>query len=236
VTDAPVSPPIGQRGNGTTHGRLIAWCGFVAALATLGYAARFADSGGPADDVLYEWSTAVGGSIQYLIMAAVAIAIGRPLGRAALGLRRPASWGRAAALVVGCLVAIMVAGGILGEFLEAGKEQGLVPDGWDGSRAAPFVANFVVVALLAPIVEEYVFRGVGFSLVSSVTGPAVAVVATALAFGLAHGLVVALPVLSLFGAILGWLRWKSGSLYPPMILHSIFNAGALIVAVTVSSS
>jgi membrane protease YdiL (CAAX protease family) len=78
-------------------------------------------------------------------------------------------------------------------------------------------------------------RGVG-SLISSVAGPAAAIVATALAFGLAHGLVVALPVLSLFGAILGWLRWKTDSLYPPMILHGIFNAGALIVAVTVGAS
>ncbi len=225
----------GERGSGS-HGRLIAWCSFVAALAALGYLARLAGDGEPAADVLYEWSTAIGGGIQYLFMAAIAVAIGRPLDRDAVGLRRPASWGRSAALILGCLVAVAVAGAILGQFLEAGEEQGLVPDGWDGSRAAPFVANFVVVALFAPLVEEYVFRGVGHSLVSSVAGPTVAIVATALAFGLAHGLVVALPVLSLFGAILGWLRWKSGSLYPPMILHGIFNAGALIAAVTVSSS
>jgi membrane protease YdiL (CAAX protease family) len=236
VTDAPVSSPAAEPGNGTTYGRLIAWCGFVAALAALGYAARFADSEGPANDVLFKWSTAIGGAIQYLFMAAVAIAIGRPLGRTALGLHRPASWGRAGALVIGSLVAVLGAGAILGRFLKAGEEQGLVPDGWDGSRAAPFVANFVVVALFAPLVEEYVFRGVGLSLISSVSGPAVAVLATGLAFGLAHGLVVALPVLSLFGAILGWLRWKTASLYPPMILHGIFNAGALIAAVTVSAS
>ena len=30
-----------------------------------------------------------------------------------------------------------------------GDEQGLVPDGWDSGRAAPFVANFIVVALIA---------------------------------------------------------------------------------------
>lgn len=218
------------------HGRLVAWCGFVTALAALGYGARLADSGATADDVLYQWSTAVGGSIQYLVMAVVAVAIGRPLARAVVGARRPASWGRAAALVVAGLVAIVIAGGILGRFLDAGEEQGLVPDGWDGSRAAPFAANFVVVALFAPLVEEYVFRGVGFGLVSSVAGPMVAVLATALAFGLAHGLVLGLPVLTLFGAVLGWLRWKTDSLYPPMILHGIFNAGALIAAVAVSSS
>lgn len=236
MTGGPADSAVEESRRDTSHGRLIAWCIFVAALAALGYAARFTDPGGPADDVLYKWSTAVGGGIQYLFMAAIAIAVGRPLGRTAVGLRRPGSWGRAAGLVFGSLVAILAAGWILGLFLKAGEEQGLVPDGWDGSRAAPFVANFIVVALLAPVVEEYVFRGVGFSLISSVTGPAGVVAATALAFGLAHGLVVALPVLSLFGAILGWLRWKSGSLYPPMILHSIFNAAALIAAVTVGSA
>lgn len=236
MTELPALPPPGGVPAASLRGRLLAWCVFVGALAALGYAARFASQSGPDHDVLYRWSTAVGGAVQYLVMAAVAYAIGRPLGRPLAGLRRPAAWGRAAALVVASLAAITLAGAILGRFLKAGEEQGLVPDGWNGSRAAPFVANFVVVALCAPLVEEYIFRGLGFGLVSAVSGPALAVVVTALAFGLAHGLVVALPVLSLFGAILGWLRWKTDSLYPPMILHGIFNAGALIAAVTLGTS
>lgn len=235
MTDAPLE----QRGNvrsDVIRGRLIAWCGLVGALATLGYAARIADSGGPANDVLYRWSTVIGGLVQYAVMLAIALVIGRPLERAFVGLQRPTSWGRAAALIVACLGAIVVAGAILGRFLKAGEEQGLVPDGWDASRAAPFLANFVVVALVAPVVEEYIFRGLGFGLVSAVSGPVVAIVVTGLAFGLAHGLVVALPVLALFGAILAWLRWQSDSLYPPMLLHAIFNAGALIAAVTVGAT
>ena len=93
--------------------------------------------------------------------------------------------------------------------LEAGEEQGLVPDGWDSSRAAPFVANFVVVALVAPIVEELTYRGLGFAAVRDSFGVIAAVVVTSLAFGLAHGLVVALPVLTIFGAILAWLRFST---------------------------
>ena len=64
-------------------------------------------------------------------------------------------------------------------------------------------------------------------------GAAAAIVVTALAFGLAHGLVVALPVLSIFGAILAWLRLRTDSVYPTMILHALFNGIALIAAVTV---
>ena len=123
-------------------------------------------------------------------------------------------------------------GAILNIFLKAGEEQGLVPDAWDSSRAAPFLANFVVVALVAPFVEELTYRGLGFAAVRDAYGAAAAIVVTALAFGLAHGLLVALPVLSIFGAILAWLRFKTGSIYPTIILHGVFNGAALIAAVT----
>lgn len=127
-------------------------------------------------------------------------------------------------------------GGVLNVFLEAGEEQGLVPDGWDSSRAAPFLANFAVVALAAPVVEELAFRGLGYAAVGSVLAPVWTVVVTGVAFGLAHGLVVALPVLSIFGMILAWLRWKTDSLYPPIVLHAVFNAAALIAAVTLGDA
>ena len=124
-------------------------------------------------------------------------------------------------------------GAVLNLFLKAGEEQGLVPDGWDSGRAVPFAANFVVVALIAPVVEELTYRGLGFAAVRDALGAGAAIVVTALAFGLAHGLVVALPVLTIFGAILAWLRLKTESLYPPMILHGVFNGAALVAAVSV---
>jgi membrane protease YdiL (CAAX protease family) len=43
--------------------------------------------------------------------------------------------------------------------------------------------------------------------------------------------VVALPVLTIFGAILAWLRLKTESLYPPIILHAIVNGAALLASV-----
>ena len=41
-----------------------------------------------------------------------------------------------------------------------------------------------------------------------------AILITGVAFGLAHGLVLGLPVLAFFGITLGWLRWQTGSVYP----------------------
>jgi membrane protease YdiL (CAAX protease family) len=235
VTDdllgAPVVPTASSPGR-APRTRLVGWTILVTILAALSYAANLAGGDTP-DDVLYQWSAAIGGVVQYAIILAVVLLLSRGIAPQALGLQRPASWQRAAGWIVAGLVAIWVIGAILNIFLKAGEEQGLVPDSWDSSRAAPFVANFVVVAAVAPVVEELTYRGLGFAALRDARGATAAVVLTALAFGLAHGLVVALPVLTTFGVILAWLRWKTESLYPTIILHAVFNGAALIAAVTV---
>ena len=228
---APAVPAASSPGR-APRTRLVGWTILVTILAALSYAANLAGGDTP-DDVLYQWSTAIGGVVQYAIILAVVLLLSRGIAPQALGLRRPASWARAAGWIVAGLVSIWVIGSILNIFLKAGEEQGLVPDGWDSSRAAPFVANFVVVAAVAPVVEELTYRGLGFAALRDARGATAAVVLTAIAFGLAHGLVVALPVLTIFGAILAWLRWKTESLYPTIILHAVFNGAALIAAVTV---
>ncbi len=213
--------------------RLAGWAILVTALAALSYAANLADTGDTPDDLLYRWSSAIGGLVQYAIILAIVLFIARGLAPATLGLVRPASWAKAAGRVATALVSIWVIGAVLNVFLEAGKEQGLVPDGWDSGRAAPFVANFVVVAGVAPVVEELTYRGLGFAAVRDAFGNGAAVVVTALAFGLAHGLFIALPVLTIFGLILAWVRLTTGSIYPTIALHALFNGIALIAAVTV---
>ena len=213
--------------------RLIGWVVLVGVLAAISYAAHFASDGDIPDDALYRWSTAIGGLVQYAIILVIVLALARGLAPATLGLRAPASWRSAVGWLVASIVAIWVIGAILNIFLKAGEEQGLVPDGWDPDRAAAFAANFVVVALVAPVVEELTYRGLGFAAVRDAYGAGAAVVVTAAAFGLAHGLVVALPVLTIFGLILGWLRLRTESLYPPIILHALFNGIALIASVTV---
>src|SRR4029077_5172076 len=109
-------------------------------------------------------------------------------------------------------------------------EQGLVPDRWDSSRAGAFVAFFLVVTVVAPVIEEMTYRGLGLSLLMPYGVP-VAILVTGLLFGAAHGLIVALPILTVFGIVVGWLRVRTDSIYPPMLLHATFNGTALLVAV-----
>lgn len=233
--DGVATPPVRgfSKGSGDVpRGRLFGWIVLVVVLASLSYAANLSDSEQP-DDLLYRWTSAVAGIVQYGVILVVLLFLMRGIDRSVLGLRRPPSWGRALALVGGGYVTILVLGFFLNVFLKAGDEQGLVPDEWDADRAAPFVANFLVVACVAPFVEELAYRGVGFAAVRSAWGSTAAVLVTSAAFGLAHGLVVALPILTAFGLVLAFVRHRTQSLYPPIVLHALFNGIALLAAVTV---
>jgi len=223
----------------TKHsGRLIAWLVFVSLLALLAYAARLTDTETP-DDLAYRYSSSVAAVIQYGIMLGILLLIARGLPRRELfALRRPASWKRALGLAALALVAIYAAAFVYERTLSlfgnwnATDEQGLVPSGWDSSRAGAFVAFFLVVTFLAPAVEELTYRGLGISLLLP-WGSMPAIGVTGVLFGAAHGLLIALPVLAIFGIVVGWLRVRADSVYPGMALHAAFNGIALIAAVSI---
>ena len=107
--------------------RLVGWAILVTVLALLSYAANLADTGDPPDDLLYRWSSAIAGLVQYAIILAIVLAIARGIAPATLGLVRPASWVAAAGRIATALVAVWVIGAVLNIFLKAGEEQGLVP-------------------------------------------------------------------------------------------------------------
>ena len=211
--------------------RLVVWLTLVGAFIALAYWSR-AVGGDPPDDVLYRYRTAVGGVVWYGVTLAVILWITRgPERRDLLALRRPRSMGRAVGLSVAVIVGIYALTAAAEPFLHAGEEQGLTPPAWDPDRAGAYAANFVVIAVIAPVVEELMFRGAGYSLLARF-GQLAAIVLVGLLFGLVHGLVAGLVILSVFGAGLAWLRAKTGSIYPCICVHSLFNAIALVVAVT----
>ena len=214
-------------------GRLIGWLVFVLALAALGYAAQLGTDE-PPEDLAYRYSSSIAALVQYGIMLGILLLIARGLPvRELFALRRPASWPRAVGLTAAALVAIWLVSAAFAPFLDATEEQGLVPKEWDSSRAGAFVAFFLVVTFVAPAVEELTYRGLGFALIAPY-GTGLAIVATGILFGVAHGLLIALPVLSVFGIVVGWLRARTGSVYPSMLLHAVFNGTALVVSVAVA--
>jgi uncharacterized protein len=207
-------------------GRLIAWLAFVLVIAAIGYASQLSDDELP-DDFVYQYSAAIFGLIQFALFLGVLllIVLGLPK-RDVFALRSPPSWPRAlgyAAAGLGVVWALSLA---LSPVLDAGEEQGIVPEDWDPDRIGAFLAFGAVATFVAPVVEELIFRGVGVSLLAPY-GKWVAILGTGILFGAWHGLVVALPVLAAFGVVLGWLRWMTGSVYPCIALHALFNGIAI---------
>lgn len=219
-----IEPEAGQS-------RLLAWASLVLFLVFIAYAGRLLGGETP-ENALYEYETAVAGVFIYSVLFVLLLVIARGLPQRELfALRRPNSWPKAVGLALGAYVAIFVGAGILLVALDAGDEQGLTPDEWDSSKLGPYAANFVSVAFVGPVVEELTYRGAGMTLLARYGAPA-AVLVTAIGFGLAHGLLLALPALVFFGIVTALLRLRTDSIYPCMLVHCAFNATSLIAAVT----
>lgn len=107
----------------------------------------------------------------------------------------------------------------------------------NGVRLSPFLSPamlglwFAFVVVLAPVAEELLLRGETFARASAFLGPAGTIVATALLFCLAHvsldpgaksALARPLTLLPL-ALTLGWLRWRTGRLWPCILLHGWSN-------------
>jgi membrane protease YdiL (CAAX protease family) len=215
----------------TERGRLIGWTILVAVLVAAAYGSRAA-AGKPDRDTLYRYGTAASGLFEYAIMLTVVLGLAYGPGlRERLALRRPDSWPVALGLAFGAIVAIFVAAYVIGLFLDAGRDQGLTPEHWEPSRAGQYAANFVVIAAVAPVVEELTFRGLGFHVLRRF-GEWTAIVAIGIVFGLVHGLVDGLPILVFFGGCLAFVRSRTKSVYPGMLVHAAFNSIALVAAVT----
>lgn len=209
---------------------LAAWTAFVLAFTSLSYASRFTE-GKPPRDLLYQWSTVIGNLIQFAIIGLIVYAIaGLGNRRQLLALRRPTSWGLAAGIGVGIGIGMLILSFLLNPVLHPGQEQGVTPDHWEPNHAAAYVANGIVIVIVAPIIEELTFRGLGYSLLVPF-GRWTAIVLVGLAFGFAHGLVNAFALLAAFGGGLAYLRSRVDSVYPGMIVHGLFNALALTLAV-----
>src|SRR5439155_189923 len=65
-------------------------------------------------------------------------------------------------------------------------------------------------------------------------GRRLALVGTGVLFGLADGLLIDLPVLVVFGIAVGWVRVRTSSVYPGMLLLGTFDGVALLASVVVA--
>jgi membrane protease YdiL (CAAX protease family) len=207
------------------RGALIFWTTVAVILVVLGFAG--AASGESDTDILYDYAFAGGSIFIYGILVGITFAIAGRLGRPleAAGLKR-FQW-RWVWIAIGLIILVLILAQALEPLLHAGEEQGLEPKEWRPDRARAFAINAIVASTVVPFAEELFFRGVGVRAWLPFGG-VTAIVVTALAFGLGHGILVALPVLVPFGLALGWVRWQSDSVWPGMLAHGFYNGSALL--------
>lgn len=91
-------------------------------------------------------------------------------------------------------------------------------------------ATFLAIVIQPAIVEELAFRGVIFARLEPLLDTRAVVIVTAVMFMVVHLALLSLVFLVAMGLALGWLRARSGSLYPGMLLHLGHNAVVLWLA------
>ena len=84
------------------------------------------------------------------------------------------------------------------------------------------ICYLVWVCIIAPVTEEYMFRGAMLRTLSHY-GSGFAIVASAFAFGLMHGNMGQTPMAFLIGLIMGYVAAKSGNIRQTIFIHMVNN-------------
>ncbi len=121
------------------------------------------------------------------------------------------------------------------QFVETDIERVIEPHGF-----GEFVIGIAVIALFAPFVEEFFFRGMFFAWGERVMGAWPSTLLTALAFAAAHGHLFVHPgiqgwvfTFELFLAGVGLAQWvaRTGTLRTSFAAHAAYNANAVAFSV-----
>jgi len=102
-----------------------------------------------------------------------------------------------------------------------------------GERALPFdrlresglgePALILFFCVFPAILEEIAFRGLVQHWLQIAIRPLRAMVLASFLFMVLHFSIISAPYLFGVGMLLGWVRWKTGSLYPSILIHFLHN-------------
>jgi len=88
---------------------------------------------------------------------------------------------------------------------------------------------FIVAVLMAPVLEEMIFRGLFQTMIRSfLAKPWLSILISSTIFATIHSQPAHWPVLFVLAICLGYAYEKSGSLLRPIFIHALFNAIAII--------
>lgn len=99
-----------------------------------------------------------------------------------------------------------------------------------------FASLFITTAILAPLLEETVFRGFLLPSLAKVMPTPVAVLLSSVAFGLVHLSPRDTPQLTALGILLGFSYVRSRNLLTPMMIHGTWNGTVLTILYILQAS
>lgn len=143
---------------------------------------------------------------------------------AAFGIRATSGRWLAIAVGVGVLAFVAKSAAILGFIHLTGVDtnvQEIFGLGASAGLGAAVLATLFL-SVVTPIGEEFLFRGV---LTTGLMryGAIIAVLGSALVFALFHGINTAFPAALVTGIIVGEVFRRSGSIWPPVVVHGVVN-------------
>ena len=122
---------------------------------------------------------------------------------------------------------------ILGDFAPSGRALTLI-DSINSPIA--LIALFLAVAVGAPVVEEFFYRGIVQGALVERLGGIPGVLIASIIFGAVHLNVIEFVPLTIAGLGFGLLAWKTGRLLPAIVAHMTFNTFTLIVLLLSSTA
>jgi uncharacterized protein len=148
------------------------------------------------------------------------------------GLRRPrVRLARAVIVVPLGYVAFLIVAAIWAAVIHSSsQEKNLVKEVGGHSGTLGILGAVLVTCVVAPMCEEFLFRGFIFGALRNWRGPWIAAILTGILFGAIHvgsAPAVDLVPLGALGMILCAIRQWTGSLYPSIALHAFNNSIAL---------
>jgi membrane protease YdiL (CAAX protease family) len=99
---------------------------------------------------------------------------------------------------------------------------------WEGFIT---VIRILKIALIGPIVEELIYRGILFDQLSRMRpGPIGALILSSIIFAASHYSLdyVDMAIIFVDGLYMCWVRYKTGSILIPVIIHIFINAMAVV--------
>lgn len=94
------------------------------------------------------------------------------------------------------------------------------------------VVGALTISIFAPLLEEVLFRGAIQGYMMRYFKPWVAIICSALVFGIVHMNPVQVVYATCLGVIFGWIYYRTGSLLPVILGHVLNNSIATILTIS----